>query len=145
MPDRIPFRVKPMLATLISKPFHELGWVYEEKYDGYRLLAYKEGERVTLLSRNAKDKTAAFSSIAAAIAGLPAYTLLLDGEAVAFDRHGLSRFQLLQQGHHNIKFAAFDCLYENGRDLRAEPLTSRRLTLETAIPSSDILLLSRRL
>jgi len=41
--SRIPFRVKPMLATLVSKPFHADFWVYEEKYDGDRLLAYKEG------------------------------------------------------------------------------------------------------
>ena len=36
--DRIPFRVRPMLATLVRKPFHRPGWVYEEKYDGYRIL-----------------------------------------------------------------------------------------------------------
>ena len=64
----IPFRVKPMLATLVTTLPNERGWVYEEKYDGYRLLAYKEGDRVTLFSRNAKDKTAAFADIAAALA-----------------------------------------------------------------------------
>src|SRR5713101_2199440 len=41
-----------MLATLVSEPFNEPGWVYEEKYDGIRILAYKEGSKVTLLSRN---------------------------------------------------------------------------------------------
>ena len=46
--NRIPFRVRPMLATLVQKPFHKPGWIYEEKYDGYRILAYKEGDRVTL-------------------------------------------------------------------------------------------------
>ncbi len=59
--DRIPFRVKPMLATLVRKPFHAPGWTYEEKYDGYRILAYKEGDRVTLLSRNANDRTATYA------------------------------------------------------------------------------------
>ena len=43
MSDRIPFRVKPMLATLVKQPFDKPGWVYEEKYDGYRIMAYKEG------------------------------------------------------------------------------------------------------
>ena len=66
--DRIPFRVRPMLATLVDEPFHRPGWVYEEKYDGYRILAYKEGREVTLLSRNAKDRTETFSEIARAIA-----------------------------------------------------------------------------
>jgi bifunctional non-homologous end joining protein LigD len=94
--DRIPFRVSPMLATLVAKPFHKPGWVYEEKYDGYRILAYKEGTTVTLLSRNAKDRTQMFSNIAAAVGHLSARTLLLDGEVVAFDRQGVSRFQLLQ-------------------------------------------------
>jgi bifunctional non-homologous end joining protein LigD len=46
-----------MLASLVAQPFHRKGWVYEEKYDGYRILAYKEGPHVTLLSRNAKDRT----------------------------------------------------------------------------------------
>ena len=65
--DRVPFRVKPMLATLVRKPFHEPGWVYEEKYDGYRILAYKEVDRVTLLSRNGNDRTATYGSVARAI------------------------------------------------------------------------------
>jgi bifunctional non-homologous end joining protein LigD len=144
MSDRIPFRVKPMLATLVAKPFHEPGWVYEEKYDGYRLLAYKEGSSVTLLSRNGNDRTASFAAIAAAIKQLRARTLLLDGEAVAFDRQGLSRFQLLQQGR-DTKYAVFDCLYFNGRDLRREPLSTRRTAMEQAIDGMDGLIASRRL
>ncbi|HUN98286.1 MAG TPA: non-homologous end-joining DNA ligase [Bradyrhizobium sp.] len=133
-----------MLATLVSKPFHDPGWVYEEKYDGFRLLAYKEGAHVTLLSRNAKDRTSGFAAIAAAVAQLPAKTLLLDGEAVAFDPHGLSKFQLLQGGHAS-RYAVFDCLYENGRDLRGDPLSARRQIMENAIGTGRVLLPSRRL
>src|SRR5579862_7575447 len=96
MNERIPFRVNPMLATLVPKPFDRPGWVYEEKYDGFRILAYKEGAKVTLLSRNAKDRTGSFSAVAAAVAELPFQTLLLDGEVAAFDRKSVSRFQLLQ-------------------------------------------------
>ncbi|HVI84094.1 MAG TPA: DNA ligase, partial [bacterium] len=70
MTDRIPFRVRPMLATLVPKPFDRPGWVYEEKYDGYRILAYKEGERVRLLSRNANDRTAVYRQVAAAVGAL---------------------------------------------------------------------------
>src|SRR6201997_5211569 len=98
MNPRIPFRTRPMLATLVDEPFHRPGWVYEEKYDGYRILAYKEGARVTLLSRNAKDRTATFEEVAQAIARVRDRTLLLDGEVVAFDRRRVSRFQLLQRG-----------------------------------------------
>ena len=85
MTDKIPFRVQPMLATLVPEPFDRSGWVYEEKYDGFRILAYKEGASVSLLSRNGKDRTQTYPNIAAAIAKLPYRTLLLDGEVVAFD------------------------------------------------------------
>jgi bifunctional non-homologous end joining protein LigD len=134
-----------MLATLVDKPFHRPGWVYEEKYDGYRILAYKEEKRVTLLSRNGKDRTESFADVAKAVATLRDRTLLLDGEAVAFDRRLVSRFQLLQQGEVPVVFAAFDCLYRNGRDLREKPLGTRREILETAIGETDRLFASRRL
>lgn len=143
--DRIPFRVQPMLATLVPEPFHRAGWVYEEKYDGYRILAYKEGRNVTLYSRNAKDRTESFSEIARAIATLTDRTLLLDGEAVAFDGKLVSRFQLLQQGDVPYVYAVFDCLYRNGRDLRNEPLPVRREAMERAIGDTEHLFPSRRL
>jgi bifunctional non-homologous end joining protein LigD len=122
--------VQPMLATLVKEPFSHPGWVYEEKYDGYRILAYKEGRRVTLVSRNGKDRTAHFQAIAEAVSALPHETLLLDGEVVAFDGRGVSRFQLLQNLAHKLHYAVFDCLYVDGRDLRADPLSSRRTVLE---------------
>ena len=133
MSDRIPFRAKPMLATLTAAPFHRLGWTYEEKYDGYRILAYKEGARVTLLSRNDKDRTQSFEPIARAVAKLRPRTLLLDGEVVAFDGRGVSRFQLLQRSASAPRYAVFDCLYQNGRDLRKEPLAVRRGAIEKVL------------
>jgi bifunctional non-homologous end joining protein LigD len=133
MSKRVPFRVQPMLATLVKEPFQQPSWVYEEKYDGYRILAYKEGHRVTLLSRNAKDRTAHFDTIAVAVSALPHDTLLLDGEVVAFDRRGVSRFQLLQNLANKLHYAIFDCLYVDGRDLRGEPLSSRRAELENIL------------
>jgi bifunctional non-homologous end joining protein LigD len=143
--DRIPFRVKPMLATLVRKPFHAPGWTYEEKYDGYRILAYKEGDRVTLLSRNANDRTATYASVARAVAQIRARTVLLDGEVVAFDKERVSRFQLLQNGAAAAVYAVFDCLYTSGRDLRREPLSSRRPAAESAIGAIKGLMISRRL
>lgn len=77
MTERVPFRVQPMLATLVREPFHRPGWVYEEKYDGYRIVACKEGDRVRLFSRNAKDRTATFPAVAEAVASLDARTLVL--------------------------------------------------------------------
>src|SRR6202044_1779653 len=130
MTARIPFRVQPMLATLVKEPFHRPGWVYEEKYDGYRILAYKEGRDVTLLSRNAKDRTEHFAAIARAVGELPHEMLLLDGEVVAFDRQGVSRFQLLQNLADKLHYAVFDCLYVDGRDLRRQSVRERRAELE---------------
>ena len=135
-----------MLATLVAAPFRKSGWVYEEKYDGYRILAYKEGARVTLLSRNGNDRTATFAQVAAAVGELSDCTLVIDGEVVAFDRHGIPRFQLLQRGDAAKSFAAFDCLYREGRDLRRHPLSERRRELEHAIgESSKQIFLSKRL
>jgi len=134
-----------MLATLVRQPFHLPGWVYEEKYDGYRILAYKEGSRVTLLSRNDIDRTASYSHVAAAIAALPPATLLLDGEVVALDKKRVSRFEILQGDTNKGKYAVFDCLYVEGRDLRREPLTERRRQLEAVVTGNRYVWIARRL
>jgi bifunctional non-homologous end joining protein LigD len=123
-----------MLATLVREPFHKPGWVYEEKYDGYRILAYKEGSRVRLYSRNAIDRTDRFFDVAAAMSALRPSTLLLDGEVSVFDREGVSRFQLLQNlAAGKSVFAVFDCLYKDGQDLRRRPLSERRVALEESL------------
>jgi bifunctional non-homologous end joining protein LigD len=147
---RVPFRVAPMLATLVDEPFHLPGWVYEEKYDGFRFIAYKEGRAVTLLTRNMKDRTGEFPAVAGAIAALAAPTLVLDGEVVVRDEHGISRFQLLQR--HLLGelaspavFAVFDCLHVRGHDLQAAPLRERRRALEAEVGRRARLPLARRL
>jgi bifunctional non-homologous end joining protein LigD len=134
-----------MLATLVGEPFHQPGWVYEEKYDGIRILAYKEGSKVTLLSRNDKNRTGSFPAIARTVGALRPTTLLLDGEVIALDRHKISRFQLLQRAIGRARYAVFDCLYVSGRDLRDGPLSSRREELERSVHESDDLILSLRL
>jgi len=134
-----------MLAMLVAEPFDRPGWVYEEKYDGERILAYKEGSAVLLLSRNGKDHTSRFPTIAAAIEKLRPVTLLLDGEVVVFDQKRVSRFQLLQQSKGEPVYAVFDCLFADGKDLRHEPLSARRTALEKIVSSKGVLLLSHRL
>jgi bifunctional non-homologous end joining protein LigD len=135
-----------MLATLVPTPFHLPGWVYEEKYDGIRILAYKQDKRVRMLTRNDLDRTTHFPGIAEAISRLPNETLILDGEAVAFDAHGVSRFQLLQRGNLSLRYALFDCLFRDGVDLRSRPLADRRQELEEVVRTpSDLLFISRRL
>ena len=136
-----------MLATLVKEPFDRPGWIYEEKYDGVRILAYKEGADVTLISRNAIDRTARYADVAKAIAKLKPVTLLLDGEVVVFDKRDVSHFQLLQQGRGSPRYAVFDCLYVSGKDTRNNPLRERQEALEQLFraPHGDALLLSEKL
>jgi bifunctional non-homologous end joining protein LigD len=137
-----------MLATLVGAPFDRPGWIWEEKYDGIRLIAVKDGRRVELVTRNDKDRTADFAEVAAAIAALPAPGLVLDGEVVVFDADGISRFQLLQRraaGASPPIYVAFDCLYARGRDLRHQPLSARRAVLEAEVREGPRLRIARRL
>jgi bifunctional non-homologous end joining protein LigD len=139
-----------MAPTLAPEPFHRDGWIYEEKYDGWRMLAYKDGATVRLISRNGRDHTARFADIAAHIARLPAATLILDGEICVFDENLISQFHLLGEENRDVLatppvYVAFDCLYADGRDLRAEPLARRREALEQAINGATIVLPARRL
>jgi len=142
---RIPFRIAPMLATLVDAPFNKTNWVYEEKYDGVRMLAYKEGSKVSLISRNAIDRTERYPKIAEAIAKLKADTLALDGEIVIFDEDKVSRFQFLQKSEGQPTFAVFDCIYRDGKDLRKATLSERRDVLEKSVKPSASLILSARL
>jgi len=138
-----------MLATLVDAPFSRTGWVNEEKYDGYRALAYKRGKTVRLYSRNAIERSADFPEIAAALGGL-AGDFVLDGEIVAFDAKGVSRFQRLQRRELGervpLVYAVFDCLESGGETLLARPLSERRRRMEEIVPArSSILRRSRRL
>jgi bifunctional non-homologous end joining protein LigD len=146
--SRLPARVAPMLATLVDAPFHRPGWIWEEKYDGIRLIALKEGGRVRLLTRNDKDRTADFPAAAEAVASLPAPTLVLDGEVVVFDAEGVSRFGLLQrraEGASAPIYVVFDCLHARGRNLMPLPFVERREVLQTEVRETPALRLARRL
>lgn len=85
-----------MQPTLIREPFHRAGWVYEEKVDGWRIMAYKDSDRVRLVSRNGVDHTRRFADIAAAMSKLSARTLVLDGEVAIYDDQLRSRFAWLR-------------------------------------------------
>ncbi len=87
-----------MHPTLVSKPFHREGLVFEEKVDGYRMVAYKAGAAVKLVSRTGIDHTRHFQALVAAIRAMSASTLILDGEVAVFDQKLVSRFEWLR--HH---------------------------------------------
>src|SRR6476660_5175701 len=88
----------PMVPTRIAKPFHRDGWVYDEKVDGYRMLAYKVGPRVQLLSRHGVDHARRYPDVTAAIAALPVTTAVLYGELAVFDQQLRSRFERGYEG-----------------------------------------------
>jgi bifunctional non-homologous end joining protein LigD len=129
-----------MLATAAAKLPAGSEWTYEVKWDGYRTLALKSGPRVTLWSRNLKDVTAQYASVAQSIARLPAKVVLLDGEVVALDQDGRPSFQALHhQAAYTLVYYAFDALHFNGRDLLAAPLDKRRTVLARVLKDTSIL------
>jgi bifunctional non-homologous end joining protein LigD len=75
--------VNLMQPTLVSKPFHGEGWIFEEKYDGWRVVAYKDRDQVRLVSRNGRDLTQRFPELVAAVGALPARTPSLDAEVAS--------------------------------------------------------------
>jgi bifunctional non-homologous end joining protein LigD len=117
----------PMLATLVAEP--PAGeWIAEEKYDGFRAVCAISGGKFVMWSRNQLDLSDRFPAITHALPKLRGEAVL-DGEAVVLDEEGASRFQMLQQGGAAVLFV-FDLLWLDGRDLRAEPLETRRALLE---------------
>ena len=87
--------VSLMYPTLIAGPFHREGWVYEEQYDGCRMVAYKDGTAVRLINQAGQDQAQRFPELVAALGALPARTLILDGEVCIFDPQLISRFEWL--------------------------------------------------
>ena len=135
LPSGKPRFVEPMKAKLVEKPPATGEWIYELKFDGIRLIATKDREKVSLLSRNQNDLSARFPEIVDAVKNLPADECVLDGEVVALDEEGRSSFQLLQaremEGRKSpIYFYAFDLLQLDGKSLVSLPLEARKNVLE---------------
>ncbi|MBA2650962.1 MAG: DNA ligase D [Tatlockia sp.] len=140
-----PTFIPPELATLVDKPPKGEQWLYEIKFDGYRILSFKKGDEVTLKSRNNKDWTLTLEPVATALKDLAFDNLILDGEVVALDSKGHSNFQLLQNSIKDNKetslvYFLFDILYFEHYDLRALPLIERKAILKKLISADSSLL-----
>jgi bifunctional non-homologous end joining protein LigD len=138
------FDLRPMLATLTDKPFDDPGWVFETKWDGFRAMAVAKPGSASLYSRNLNDISRKYPSICAALAAIK-HEAVLDGELVALDEHGRSRFQLLQNAEREptrLLYCVFDLLYLDGKDLRGKTLLERKAALEQILPRSPLLLYS---
>jgi bifunctional non-homologous end joining protein LigD len=139
-----------MLATLSPSIVEGPEWVFEEKYDGIRAVAGRERGKVKIWSRMLQDLTGGFPHIVAAVEALGDGDLTIDGELVALDAKGVSRFQLLQRrgtaGASSTRYAVFDLLEEDGRSVMSRPLSERRVALERLIGRRTApLFVSRRL
>ncbi len=142
-----------MLAAAGERPFSRDGWLFEIKYDGYRVIAARELGRAKLLSRNRKDLSAVFPEIARAVQALPYENLILDGELVCLDQSGRPSFDRLQRrgrlqrsldiGNAAVRLPAtlfvFDLLAFQGFDLRPLPLVERKRLLREILPPAGAL------
>jgi bifunctional non-homologous end joining protein LigD len=141
--------VTPMLAEAGDAPFTRAGWLFELKYDGYRLLAGVSGGEAQLVTRSGRDVTRAFPEIARALRHLPLDHLVVDGEVVVHNERGVPSFQRLQQRGRlqrplEIQLAAaerpatlylFDLLALDEFDLRSVGLAGRKQVLRDLLPT----------
>ena len=131
-----------MLATLVDKPFDSEEWVYETKWDGFRLIAEAKRGSVRLFSRNGIEVTTRYPAIAQALRAVTE-PCVIDGELVALDATGRSRFQLLQNALHGeetrLQYCVFDILFFGGQDVRGRPLLERKRLLTQVLPRTSLL------
>ena len=133
-----------MLATLADGPFDNPGWVFEDKYDGFRMVAKIDGGKVTLFSRNGKIISHSYIEVAKALEGVKS-DAVIDGELVALDKDGVSHFQLLQNAlRHEAKllYCAFDLMFHDGEDLRGLTLLERKKRLREILPRHKLIVFS---
>lgn len=129
------------LPTLVDAAPPGDEWLHEIKLDGYRILARKDGAKVTLLSRNGLDWTARMRAVAEGVARLPVAAALLDGEVVVFGADGRASFNALQNVFElgekaALTYVVFDLLHVEGRDLTGLPLRERKDVLQTLLKSA---------
>ncbi len=131
--------VEPMECLSVSKLPEGLEWLWEIKLDGYRALAVKSGNGVTLFSRRRKSLNRQFPYIVEALADLPAGTVV-DGEVVAVCESGRPDFNLLQKFRADasrIQYYIFDLLCWKDRDLTRVPMVERRALLKSVVVIGD--------
>ncbi|HJU22899.1 MAG TPA: DNA ligase D, partial [Casimicrobiaceae bacterium] len=138
----------PMLAEPRDHAFTRAGWIWELKYDGFRLFAAKDSNKSLLRYRRGLDSTASYPELARAIAALPFEHAILDGEVAVLDENGRPRFERLLQRAQLQRapdiaraalqlpavYFAFDLIAIEGFDLRALPLIERKRILKSLLP-----------
>ena len=134
----LPAFKEPQLATLSSAAPQGKEWVHEVKFDGYRMLAYLDAGTVTIYSRNGKDWTETFRTIADRLEKWDVQKAIIDGELVVSDAQGKSNFSDLKDALSNeqsdrFQYYVFDLLHLEGKDLTKLPLLERKAALAQVI------------
>lgn len=136
-----PQRIQPQLVSLVGRP--PAGeWLFEHKFDGYRLLARLDGQ-VSLFTRNGFDWTHRMPRLAQDLARLPVRGVWLDGEVVVLDDDGKPAFQPLQAAFstgktEHLVFYVFDMPFYDGTDLREKPVEQRRELLSVLLDQCEL-------
>jgi len=135
-PKTFPFDIKPMLATLIGEPFNRPGWLYEIKWNGYRILAFKYKKNVILRSGSGLDCTDRYPAVVKSLKKIMS-DFVIDGEIVAFDENGKISVDALQKANPDapLTYYVFDLLWVNGYNVMPLTLIDRKRILKSMIPT----------
>jgi bifunctional non-homologous end joining protein LigD len=137
----MPSFIEPMAATLTNRAFDDPDWLFEVKWDGYRIEAVVRDGKARLFTRNGNDGEAYFPGFLSPASWINASAAIVDGEVVALDDAGLPDFSLLQEAtgtaSGRLVYEAFDLLYLDGRALLRVPLEDRKALLRTILRTGD--------
>lgn len=148
----MPSAIQPMLASITEDPFNSPDWLFEVKWDGYRVVSFIENGQVRMLSRNQNDLGPRYPELRELPKLIKARSAILDGEVVVLDEQGRPSFSLMQQrtgirahgrqaaprGDLPILYYVFDLIYLDGYDLRRVALEERKKLLREIIPSDGL-------
>jgi bifunctional non-homologous end joining protein LigD len=139
----MPGFVEPMQATRIEEPFNDESFIYEVKFDGYRIIARIENGNVKLFSRSGLDYTSKYPPVAEALSELN-FDAIIDGEVVVLDESGNPNFDKLQKYGEGdtIAFYVFDLLWLDGYSMLRAPLVDRKRALGIILENDDVIKIS---
>lgn len=140
-PAPMPTSIEPMLCTLTKDPLNDIEYIYEIKWDGYRIIGFADNGKVKLHSRGGLDYTSKYPPIAQSLVQL-GHKVVLDGEVVVFNEQGLPDFDALQlyNGQQDpISYCVFDILWKDGHNLMSLPLVERKAILKSLVKRNKIL------
>jgi bifunctional non-homologous end joining protein LigD len=146
--EPVPDWRSPMLATLTDKRFSDPQWIFERKFDGMRCLAFRDGDRVRLLSRNRQPLNGTYPELVDTLAAQHTSRFVVDGEVVAFEgrrtsfarlqgRLGITDPEVARASRIRIFYYLFDLLHLDGKCTIDVPLTWRKRLLRNAISFDD--------